>query len=494
MTLGSFLKNGCVVIPEPAVLETPDDTLRIPRFCADRRFAIVSRKRLAFIRALGCLLLLGCDSDSDALHPSEFGTLELPLTTTLDGEVYTLFATFAIDGPEFVELSADATTGSVLRQTLEPGTYQVTVDSDFVLQRDGEDVEAELLSDESQWVEIRALATERVEYRFGVEGTSIVDFGSGELELGFAVQSSARIDLPGHIRTLVRAPGGVLYGLDYSEPRIWEIDIRTGSATSWSSGDLPEAGCVTPDGTRLFTLEGLNPTIVEYALPDRTLVREIPWDAPRHDRGEHYHIHCGSEQLYLVDQAWAPGLWTLENLATDEPLLTDRTAIASGVGDLVLSEDESTLYYWFQYGWGAGNSISDLIQVNLDDWSTVDAFDQAVPSRFYRDPRDTPILWDTTRGLLFAKNRVVRDSDVGDTVHLLLSDEDGSSSAHENVFAIDPLGGYFATRNSIYSTETGDLVAPTAVQNAQQYWFSPEGVLYAFRNGSSELISQRFRP
>lgn len=56
-----------------------------------------------------------------------------------------------------------------------------------------------------------------------------------------------------------------------------------------------------------------------------------------------FYIYCAHDRLYVVDGARSPALFTVENLDSDKPIITDHTAAAAGVGALVLNSAQADL-------------------------------------------------------------------------------------------------------------------------------------------------------
>ena len=209
------------------------------------------------------------------------------------------------------------------------------------------------------------------------------------------------VSLPGKIeRVAYNAIQHVAYGLDSANRRIARIDLATGSVKYRTVPQNPNAACVAQDRGMLYVVNSGSTFIGEYDLTDLTLIRNIPWPAPTYnfDPDVHYHVYCGAERLYVVDANWAPGLWTIENLdgcptAVDHSVPVSKTSGGFGVGDLVLSDDETEFYFWEQYGWSAGNVSTAVDRVATTDWSTKDRTTITYPGVFYRDPLDAPVLW-----------------------------------------------------------------------------------------------------
>lgn len=91
-------------------------------------------------------------------------------------------------------------------------------------------------------------------------------------------------------------------------------------------------------------------------------------------------------------------------------------AIAS-VGDLAWTSDQSKLYYWYQSGWGAGNAGTDVYEISVSGSTLAQsARSQIGYPNFLRDPLDTPMLVLEEQGVVIAKNRVLRRTNLNETV------------------------------------------------------------------------------
>ena len=215
--------------------------------------------------------------------------------------------------------------------------------------------------------------------------------------------------------------------------------------------------------------------ITEYATSDLKAVRDITWTGmdwgPTETR---FKISCAPDRLYVVDGAWAPGLFTVDGLDGADPHRTDRSATVSGVGGLALNAAATDLYYWYQYGWSAGSLSTSVDRVQTSDLAMIDQSSASVPS-FTRDPLDAPILLDETRGLVFVKNKVFDILNLAKVVYSLPSTFDTFDGAGENAYALDAERGWLATKNYVYDLARYDIVTPTIMPAADQLFFDASG-------------------
>ena len=102
---------------------------------------------------------------------------------------------------------------------------------------------------------------------------------------------------------------------------------------------MPNGACLDSERERLFVVNKGSNLITEYRTSDLSSVRDIAWDGT--DSGPtdtHFEIHCSPDRLYVVDGAWAPGLFTVEGLDATSPIVNNHSEHVAGVGGLVLNE------------------------------------------------------------------------------------------------------------------------------------------------------------
>jgi hypothetical protein len=321
----------------------------------------------------------------------------------------------------------------------------------------------------------------------GDAGVASVTTSTGNLT------SPCTIALPGSVTQVAYEPTqGIAYGIDPTNSVLSAIELSTGTVTSRPTPAVPNALCVSASRSRVFVVDTGSSFVDEYDLADLSLVRRIPWPSPSYDTPDlaSYLIYCGAERLYVVDSSWAPGLWTIENL-DGCPSAVDHTAAVSGVGGLVLSADESELYYWYQYGRVAGEAGSAVYRVTTSDWATVDQTTIGYQQGFYRDPQDTPILWDVTRSYILAKNRIFDANDLSTVIYTFTSPSDATSSMdYQNAYAFDPQSGWLTTRHNAFSLDTFASQATVTESAALQYFVSADGNLQALTASPSQIVCQ----
>jgi hypothetical protein len=283
------------------------------------------------------------------------------------------------------------------------------------------------------------------------------------------------ITLEGSIFRVVYEPArNVGYGLDASYRRLAKIDLASGDAAYVDVAHEPNDACVNAERQRLFVVNKGSGLITEYDTNDLSRVRDIPWTGTDWGADEtHFKIYCAPERVYVVDGAWAPGLFSIEGLDDAEPNVVDHSGAVAGVGGLALNAEGTALYYWYQEGWTAeltGTSVRRLETANLSEINaSIDAGD------FSRDPLDAPILLDEARGLVIAKNRVF---DANDLRRLVDSIPNAPAA-----YALDPTRGRVATKDYIYEVDRFDVISQTMVAGAEQVFFDASGGIWYLSNG-----------
>jgi hypothetical protein len=284
----------------------------------------------------------------------------------------------------------------------------------------------------------------------------------------------------------------IAYGLDATNRRLAKIDLTTGSATYTSVVQVPNDGCVDAARGRLFVVNKGSSLISEYATDTLADVRDIVWTGT--DWGPtvtQFKIYCTASQLYVVDGAWAPALFTVTGLDdSTTPVVTDDTAQVAGVGGLAVNAAGTDLYYWYQYGWSAGELNTYVSRLLTSDLSQIDQSATNL-SDFDRDPVDAPLLLDEVDGYVIVKNKIFDALNLTKVIYTLPGNTDETySPAVENAYAMDVAHGVFATKDYIYSLSTFDVIAPTVIPAADQSFFDNSGMLWMLSISQGSLFGQ----
>jgi len=302
------------------------------------------------------------------------------------------------------------------------------------------------------------------------------------------------IALDGKVFRLVYDPAQDLaYGLDASNRRLAKIDLTSGEASYADIVQVPNDACLDTERERLYVVNKGSSLITEYDTSDLSAVRDIAWAGADWGPDEtRFKIYCAAGRVYVVDGAWAPGLFSIDGLEGAEPVVVDHSEQVAGVGGLVLNASGSDLYYWYQHGWSAGRLNTAVHRLDTTDLSQIDVTSEV--GDFSRDPLDAPLLLDEDRGLVFSKNKVFDADNLAKLVYSLPSAFDTFDGAAENAYALDPVRGRLATKRYIYELERYDIHASTVVMNADQLFFDATGALWFLSVSKGVLLKQMLDP
>jgi len=242
----------------------------------------------------------------------------------------------------------------------------------------------------------------------------------------------------------------------------------------------------------LFVVDKGSSFITEYKTTDLSSVRDISWTGGDYDPTmTHFKIYCAPEQLYVVDGASQPALFTVDGLDTANPTTTSQASLVKGVGGLAVSLDATNLYYWAQSGWNGGGSTA-VHRLLASDFTSEDVTSSTV-TQFSSEPYDAPIFLDEARGLIFVKNKIFDADELATLVYSLPSGYDVFNGAAENVYAYDGKHGTLATKNYIYELERYGLLETTLRADADQLFFDKHGILWFLSGARGTLEGQIVR-
>ena len=297
------------------------------------------------------------------------------------------------------------------------------------------------------------------------------------------------ISLSGKVFRLAYDPtANVAYGLDATNTRIGKIDLASGTTSYVSVTHVPSDGCVDSARGRLFVVNKGSQTITEYATSSLSAVRDIPW--PSMDRAPtqtQFHIYCTPDRLYAIDGASTPALFTVEELDSAAPVVTDHSVQLSAVNGLAVNAAGTDLYAWYQrYQTPTGVYVS---RSRVSDLTQLDVSSMTVPN-FGSAPADAPLLLDESRGYVFVKDKVFDASHLTNVVYTLPGDYSTLNGPQEVAYALNAVGGYLATKNFVYELTRFDPIAATIVPSSDQLFFDRAGKLWMLSTARATLSAQ----
>lgn len=278
-----------------------------------------------------------------------------------------------------------------------------------------------------------------------------------------------------------------IYALNKANKKLIVIDAGTKTVEKTVSLKYkPSDLAVSSDNSMLYIVNEGSNNILEMNLSDYTIKREMLWDAPSYGNDAvHYHVEYYNNKLFLIDGKWAPSLWVLDlssGKLTDLGQNTNSSDIAKdkidNVGDLVIDEENGSLYFWQQYGWSAGYAGSNVLRYEIGDASVnqIDNAGLSYPS-YQRDPLDTPIMLIKQKSWVISKNYVLNMNNLKQKIYQF----------DEPLYAIDYNGKYAVSKKNIYDMDSFDKIDAAPLQNADFYFFDSAGTLYMVDNKSSSI-------
>jgi hypothetical protein len=283
----------------------------------------------------------------------------------------------------------------------------------------------------------------------------------------------------------------IAYGIDATNRRLAKIDLTSGNVTYAPVVQVPNDVCVDSTRGRLFVVNKGSSLISEYSTGTLADVRDISWTGTDYGASvTQFKIYCTPSELYVVDGAWAPALFTVTGLDDSAtPVVTDHTAQVAGVGGLAVNAAGTDLYYWYQYGWDAGELNTYVSRLLTSDLTQVDQSATNL-SDFDRDPLDAPLLLDEVDGYVLVKNKIFDALNLTRIIYTLPGTVETYSAADENAYALDAAHGVFATKNYVYSLSGFDVLAPTVIPAADQLFFDSSGTLWMLSISQGTLSGQ----
>lgn len=124
--------------------------------------------------------------------------------------------------------------------------------------------------------------------------------------------------------------------------------------------------------------------------------------------------------IYFTDGSWGPVLRVL-NRQTGQVLQSVTEPSSYGYGDFAVSEDNSFVLAWVQYGWSAGWAGAYLVRFSIDGQGKLTAAERTsstYPTVLSRDPLDTPVFIAPAGTMAFAKQHGVNPVSLADPVRV----------------------------------------------------------------------------
>lgn len=303
-------------------------------------------------------------------------------------------------------------------------------------------------------------------------GSNIIEFiDKSSLEQVDAPQEELGVKLGGTIADIAYdLTNHKAYAIDEAFRKLLLIDLATNSVVQTVELTYKPSGLtLSEDGTKLFIVNrDENYLVTEVNISDLSISRHLAYTAAADsDDSSDRHVYNKSNNLYVVIGDWAPKLLVFN--ASTFANVNYGTEIVS-VGDMVFSSDNSKFYYWFQYGWGAGNAGSDVYAYSINGGGTsytqIDKTVLGYPN-MSRDPLDTPIFLVEDKGIIIAKDKVLN-----------LADLELKGSLAEPIFAVSPDGSKAVGKAGIYDLSTYAKIESISLSGARELFYDKNSNLH----------------
>ncbi|WP_284643531.1 S-layer homology domain-containing protein [Paenibacillus silviterrae] len=271
---------------------------------------------------------------------------------------------------------------------------------------------------------------------------------------------------------------GKAYAVDEAFHKLYVVDLASGQVEQTKSLDYkPSELALSEDGTKLYIRNNdANVLVTEISLATMQVTRDMNYQAAGDSSDQaHGHIYQKGNYLFILTGEFEPKL-LMFNAATFAPV--NYGAAIGAIGDLAWTSDRSKLYYWYQSGWGAGNAGTDVYEISVSGSTlTQSARSQIGYPNFLRDPLDTPMLVLEEQGVVIAKNRVLRKTNLNETVTLL----------PEAIYGVSPDRTKLVGKTGIYDAVTYQKLQPLSLSGASHIFYVNDILYYMIGNSLLHL-------
>lgn len=262
---------------------------------------------------------------------------------------------------------------------------------------------------------------------------------------------------------------GKVYAIDEAFRNLYTVDLASQSIVNTVKLPYkPSSLTLSEDGAKLYIVnDNENNLVTEVRLSDYTIVRHLNYVSTPDSRDfSQRHIYNNAGYLYVVMGDWEPTL-----LVFDETTFGQVTYSPSiiGIGDMAFTSDNSKFYYWYQYGWDAGNAGSDVYAYSISGttFTKTDQSQLGYPN-MGRDPLDTPILLLEGKGIVIAKDKVFSINDLSQVV----------GEFPEAIYAVSPSGDTVVGKNGVYDVNSYQKIETLSLETAIKIFYDYSGTLY----------------
>ncbi len=273
----------------------------------------------------------------------------------------------------------------------------------------------------------------------------------------------------------------LIYGIDKVNKNLLSIDVATNTVLSnYNLTYRPDDLCLDINNNRIFIVNNGSSFISEFDLIQAKVINNIPFSAPidSNSSGEpRYRIACLPTRLILTDAGYQPGLWSVD-LTSANPVAISLTTTVRGVGDFIVSPDETSLFYWAQNSWSSP-SWGGLNRISLTDFTVTDKTNSSYETFSYNRPIYVPVFINPNTTQIINHRYIFNTNNLGQTYYTF--------PVGETILAVDFTNNRIASHSSIYELTNYNPIAFTPTKKATQMLFVNSGLLYMMVNDQSAL-------
>lgn len=264
------------------------------------------------------------------------------------------------------------------------------------------------------------------------------------------------------------------YAIDKAFKNLFVINLSDQSVENTIKLTYTPSGLtLSEDGSKLYIVnDDENFLVTEVALGSYEISRHLSFVVNLdEDNFSHKHIYNRGGNLYIVMGDWAPSLLVFNETTFGQ---INYGATIKSIGDMAFSSDNSKFYYWYQYGWGAGNAGSNVYAYSINgNTFTKIAESQLGYPNMSRDPLDTPIILLEDKGLIICKDKVLN----ANTLELI-------GSFPEAIYAISPSGDTAIGKNGSYDLTNYQKVETLSLGTAKAIFYDNNGIMYYIKDNT----------
>ncbi len=289
---------------------------------------------------------------------------------------------------------------------------------------------------------------------------------------------STGVEFDGRIvDVLVNPSNNQMYAIDEAFNNLYTVDLGSQSIINTLKLPYTPSGLgLSEDNTKLYIVNDDEHNLAtEINLSDYTITRHVNYTSSPDSRDfSTRHIYSRGNKLYVVLGDWEPTLLIFDQTTFEQVIYSPAIL---GVGEMAFSNDNTKFYYWYQYGWDAGNAGSDVYAYSIGTtYTKIDESQIGYPD-MKRDPLDTPVLLLEDLGIVIVKDKVFNSNDLLQLIHTF----------PESIYAVNVSENIAVGKNGVYDLSTYQLVESLSLDVAKEMFFDNNGNFYYIEDNTLYL-------